>query len=109
MTSLEKQTTIAMLPDHLNQIGSGRRISTHLEELVGDEQMDPKSLQLNLDLGRVEKITSAGLNELIGINCRARSHGIRLVLLDVQDSVRDIFALTRLERIFEFRCSTTGA
>jgi nucleotide-binding universal stress UspA family protein len=35
---------------------------------------------------------------LIGINSQARNCGVRLVLLDVQEAVRDVFALTRLER-----------
>jgi len=108
VTSQGLQTTIALLGDHLNQIGAVRQISNHLEELSAVEPCSGSSIQLNLDLKRVERITSAGLNELIGINSLARSRGIRLVLLDVQKSVREIFELTRLERMFEFRCSAAG-
>ncbi len=108
VTSHGLQTTIALLGEHLNQMGAGRQLSSHLEELSAIAPGSGSSVQLNLDLKRVEKITSAGLNELIGINSLARSRGIRLVLLDVQESVREIFALTRLERMFEFHCSAPG-
>ena len=108
VTSQGPQTTIALQAGHLNHVGAVRQISTHLQELAASEPSSRSSIQLNLDLKRVERITSAGLNELIGINTLARSHGIRLVLLDVQESVREIFALTRLERMFEFHCSANN-
>ena len=108
VTSQGSQTTIALLQDHLNEVGAGSWISIHLEALAAIEPCSQNSLRLNLDLRQVDRITSAGLNELIGINSLARSRGIRLVLLDVQESVREIFALTRLERMFEFHCSGTG-
>ena len=38
----------------------------------------------------------------IGLNSEARSRGIFIQLLDVCPSVRDVFKLTRLERMFEF-------
>lgn len=81
----------------------------HLEELSPVEICSGGTVRLNLDLKRVERISSDGLNELIGINSLARSRGVRLVLLDVQEAVRGIFALTRLERMFEFECSSTGS
>ena len=108
VTSQGFQATIPLLQDHLNQVGAGREISTQLKELAAVNSSSRSSIQLNLDLKQVERITIAGLNELIGINSLARSSGIRLVLLDVQESVREIFALTRLERMFEFRNSAAS-
>jgi anti-anti-sigma factor len=109
VTSQGLLTTITLDEDNLNQVGAGQNISTHLREMAEDEELLRRSIQLNLDLKRIDRITSAGLNELIGINSLARSRGIRVVLLDVQVSVREIFALTRLERMFEFRCSAATA
>ena len=100
--------TITLGGDQLNRLGAGREITVHLEELAFEETTR-EAAQLNLDLKKVEGITSAGLNELIGINSQARNRGIRLVLLDVQESVREIFNLTRLERMFEFDCSNRGS
>ena len=108
VTSRGQQTTITFLDGHLNQMGVAT-YSNHLEELSPIEPCSDSCVRLNLDLQRVERISSAGLNELIGINSLARSRGVRLVLLDVQDSVREIFALTRLERMFEFDCSSPRA
>ena len=100
--------TITLGDDQLNRFGAGREITVHLEELASEEATR-EAVQLNLDLKKVEGITSAGLNELIGIYSQARNRGIRLVLLDVQESVREIFNLTRLERMFEFDCSKRGS
>ncbi len=100
--------TVSLQGEQLNHFGAGRVISAHLEELAS-EVPSQEAAQLHLDLKSVNGITSAGLNELIGINSQARNRGIRLVLLDVQESVREIFNLTRLERMFEFDCSQRGS
>ncbi len=57
---------------------------------------------LFVDMSEIERITSEGLNELIALNSEARSRGVSIQLLDVCPSVRDVFKLTRLERMFEF-------
>lgn len=57
---------------------------------------------LYIDMSEIEQITSEGLNELIGLNSEARNRGVTLHLLDVRPNVRDVFKLTRLERMFEF-------
>jgi anti-anti-sigma factor len=94
--------TISFSHNHLNDTHTARQIAWHLSELMGGDKSTGHDSRLNLDFGNIDWISSAGLNELIGINSRARNHGIRLVLLDVQESVRDVFAFTRLERMFEF-------
>jgi anti-sigma B factor antagonist len=97
--------TVSLLQEHLNYIGAARHLALHLEELIAHHSVAGRSPLLYLDLKQIERISSAGLNELIGINSLARSRGIRLILLDAQESVREIFALTRLERMFEFHVS----
>tara|TARA_R110002049_G_scaffold285698_4_gene467071 strand:- start:231751 stop:232161 length:411 start_codon:yes stop_codon:yes gene_type:complete len=57
--------------------------------------------KLTLDFRQVGWLSSDGLNELISINRQARTRGLRLVLSNVQEPVREVFALTRLERMFE--------
>ncbi len=56
---------------------------------------------IELDLGAMRMITSQTLNELITLNTRAKSCGVRLVLTNLADNLRDIFVITRLERMFE--------
>ncbi|WP_442505829.1 STAS domain-containing protein [Novipirellula sp. SH528] len=55
---------------------------------------------LKLDLGGVDWLSSVGLNELISINRKARKLGVKLILTEVGETVREVFALTRLERMF---------
>ena len=93
---------VSLSADHLNQMAAARQLGIDLHDLF-EERCD--AARWSLDFREVDHITSVGLNELIGINSQARSRGVQLVLLDVCDSVRDVFALTRLERLFEFESS----
>lgn len=108
VTLRNAETTITLEHQHLNRIGSGAELANQLKEMVTDGEPTSDPIAVNLDLQWIERITSVGLNELIGINAAARSRGIRLVLLNVSESVREVFSLTRLERMFEFGCSQAG-
>ena len=98
-------------PEHINDLTSARRIATQITELLeeryGDidlEMTDPESgeHELTIDMSKIAFLSSVGLNELIALNRQARVRGVQLVLADVQDSVKNILALTRLERLFRF-------
>ena len=102
------QRTVSFSPQHLNCVDSAPTIASHLSDLIGNHPQ-PDQGCLHLDFKDVDRITSVGLNQLIGINNQARNCGMRLVLLDVQESVRDIFAMTRLERLFEFASSSANS
>jgi len=103
-------TTVSFSSEHINQMETARQIGWQLTELIGNGgTANNIEDRLHLDFKDIHRITSAGLNELIGINSQARSNGVRLVLVDVPPSVRDVFALTRLERMFEFCSSTVNA
>ncbi|WP_153555347.1 STAS domain-containing protein [Roseimaritima sediminicola] len=56
---------------------------------------------VRIDLKQVERIGSAGLNELIGFRTRARGQGLEVELSDVQPQVREVLSVTRLDRVFE--------
>ena len=100
--------TICLAQDDLNQSGAGRSVVKRLDDLSAG--VNPSNLkEVYLDFGQIDQVSTAALSELIGINSSARSRGLRLVLLDVQEAVREVFAVTRLERLFEFRYSTTQA
>jgi len=102
--------TVSFSPEDFNRFETARQISWQLTQLLEDQaNRENRDHRLNLDFKDVGWISSAGLNELIGIHSQARSHGVRVVLLDVPKTVRDIFALTRLERIFEFETSAVSA
>ncbi|WP_197231106.1 STAS domain-containing protein [Novipirellula artificiosorum] len=86
-----------------------RHVSQWIESQVAPEpqrsgepkQVGKPALTLNLDLAEVSWVSSVGLNELIEINLHAKKSGVRLVLTNVQSVVREVFMLTRLERMFE--------
>jgi len=97
---------VSFSSENINRIETARQISWQLTELLSnDKSIDNEQDSLNLDFKEIDRISSAGLNELIAINSQARNLGVQLVLVDVQQSVRDVFALTRLERMFEFGSS----
>ena len=82
-----------------------------LEERYGDLNVptfdnpvsaDRADLELTVDFSDIGRLTSIALNELINMNRQARTRGVQLVLANVSDSLRDIFTLTRLERMFNF-------
>jgi anti-anti-sigma factor len=102
--------TISFSPTHLDNVDSTRKIADHVSELLNSDRSETNQhSHLNLDFKNIDRLSSAWLNELIGINSEARNRGIRVVLLDVQQSVRDVFEVTRLERLFEFSSSVENA
>jgi anti-anti-sigma factor len=102
------QKTVSFSAHHLNCVDSGPKIAGHLTDMISNHPQ-PDQGCLHLDFKDIDRITSVGLNQLIGINNQARNCGMRLVLLDVQESVRDIFSMTRLERMFEFASTSASS
>lgn len=72
-----------------------------------DDARSNGSNRLALDLAELEQIRSVGLNGLIAANSNGRCVGLSVVLLNVQAKVREVFSLTRLERMFEFEERST--
>lgn len=88
---------------HFNDTTTSHEIACGVGELLDEQDgSGADSFEtLDLDLHQIDYLSSVALNQLIGINRRARANGIRLVLSNVQQAVCDVFALTRLERMFE--------
>jgi anti-anti-sigma factor len=106
--------TVSFADEHLNDITKAREIAWQLSQILDADEVvdaDTDALQprLNIDFKEIARLNSAGLNGLIGMNTQARNHGVQLVLVDVQDSVRDVFVVTRLERMFEFSKSADAS
>lgn len=53
-----------------------------------------------VDMSRVEIITSDGLGVLIRARKAVGDHGGRLVLSGLTGNIRDVFKMTRLDKIF---------
>lgn len=93
---------VSMTHKTLNATGAVAECMGILAEL-GQETVTGCSVpSLFVDMSEIDRITSEGLNELIGLNSEARAQGVTIQLLEVCPSVRDVFKLTRLERMFEF-------
>jgi anti-anti-sigma factor len=104
------QKTVSFSTDHLNGSNTAQQLSARIGELMGSLQTgESEDHCLKLDFTNVDRINTAALNELIRLNRKARNRGIRFELLDVQQTVRNVFALTRLERMFEFSSTAVTA
>lgn len=99
---------VRFAPDDINQTGKARSIAAEITQLIkefyGDETTADgvENRELSIDMSGINVLASVGLNELINLNRKARGQGVGLILSNVQESVREIFALTRLERSFQF-------
>jgi anti-sigma B factor antagonist len=83
-----------------DQLGRGDVVQDVL--LRVSESLDAEGVDvIELDLSEMRMISSFTLNELITLNTRAKSCGVRLVLSNMANELRDIFTITRLERMFE--------
>ncbi|PAY15981.1 hypothetical protein CKO51_29045 [Rhodopirellula sp. SM50] len=85
----------------INRRKSARKISSKVNAAL-DQPREHMVTDVIIDLGQVTWISSAGLNELIRLRAQSRASGIHLRLRSLNDAVRDVFRITRLERIFEF-------
>ncbi|MEM6688396.1 MAG: STAS domain-containing protein [Planctomycetota bacterium] len=79
-----------------------------LDELL-DEGTKNATGELRVDLSGIDRIDSEGLNELIRTQSRLRARGVQLRLTGVGETVREVFRLTRLERVFEFEVSSEAS
>jgi anti-sigma B factor antagonist len=62
-----------------------------------------------LDLGRVTFLPSMSLATLIRLHTEFRGRQQRLILAAVQPAVREVFVLTRLDRMFELHDDVAAA
>ena len=101
---------VVFSPKHINEMSVARKVTWELTEFMEDrygDSVDPVEdcgdRRLEIDMSVIDFLSSVGLNELININRQAKIRGIEIVLVGAQDQVRDIFVLTRLERMFKFQ------
>ncbi|TVQ03778.1 MAG: anti-sigma factor antagonist [Planctomycetaceae bacterium] len=74
-----------------------RALGVRLIRLIDQE----RPAKLHIDLSRVNQLTSETLNQLIQVNCHARSNGTQLVLGNLSETLQEVFRVTRLDRLFE--------
>ena len=105
-----EEKTISFSTEHLNGVTSSHQLASHIGEFMGSlDTSDSEDHCLKLDFTHVDRINSTALAQLIRLNSEARNRGIRFELLDVQQTVRNVFELTRLERMFAFSTTAMNA
>jgi anti-sigma B factor antagonist len=65
-----------------------------------NRMIDKKPKQLVVDLSRVAYIDSAGLAALIEAMQKVEAYGGQFALADLQETVRSIFEIARLDQVF---------
>jgi anti-sigma B factor antagonist len=72
-----------------------------IEEL--GEELEDNRKKLLLNFTGVEFLSSAALNKLIILDKKVKANGGRLKLCQVRPEIAEIFAITRLDRLFDIR------
>jgi anti-anti-sigma factor len=81
-----------------------------LTRLVDDAAADNPTVPLVvLDLSRVLVLPSLALGALVQMATKCRAREQKLKLAGVQPPVRQVFAITRLDRVFQFADSVEAA
>src|SRR5216110_1278751 len=66
-----------------------------------NEMIDKRPQRLVVDLSDVSYIDSAGLAALIGAMQRVEGYGGKFALAGLQETVRSIFEISRLDQVFQ--------
>jgi anti-anti-sigma factor len=101
VTKETDQTIIIIGAESLSDISRARSLGPQLIRLLEAE----KTNSMLIDLRQVHQLSSESLNQLIAINCHARSLGVRLILANLCQPLGEVFRITRLDRLFELATS----
>lgn len=86
--------------------------STSIEEL-GEELIalvtKEHRTQLLLNFDGVEFLSSAALNKLLSLNNKAKAAGGKLRLCNLRAEIKEVFTITKLDRVFDIRKSESDA
>lgn len=104
----ERGPLVSFRTEDINRASTARRIATEIEDLLADARLGPDQ-NLEVDLRGTTWLSTTALNQLIWVQRKARRREVSLVLLNVQSRVRNVFAMTRLERLFSFGQSRENA
>jgi anti-anti-sigma factor len=88
---------------HLNE-ANARSVGAQLLELVDQ----PGRRELFLDLANVDYVTSTALGQFLALHKKLHGRGGRMVLAHCNALVREVFAVTHLDRVFEILTAPEG-
>ncbi len=90
------------------RIRDEREILKTLESL-GRYIESKTGLELVLDLGNVEYLSSAGLGHLVGLLKKSKSKGSTLKLCGLREPIQELFDVMKLTQIFEIHPAVKDA
>lgn len=89
---------------HFNE---NRLLDLLVIENVGQElyrlSSEANCAKLLLSFAEVESLSTSMLGKLIMLNKRMKAHGGKLVLCAIKPQIREVFAMTNLDRILDIR------
>lgn len=65
--------------------------------------------EIIIDLGRIRKIDSSGIGSLVRCHSSITAKGGKIRLVGANETIRQAFHITRLDRVFEFHQSLDDA
>jgi len=84
---------------------TGNRLDESNVEVVGEQLLrlaeSLGSPQLHLDLDHLEFVSSVGLGKFVALHGKIRRAGGQLRLVNVRDSVYELFEMTRLDQLLD--------
>ena len=103
--SVERQAdkiVIHVQLDNLDETNIGT-----VRESVEDAAKGSPQLPVILDMARISFLVSLSLGEFVQLSQQFKGRGQRLVLANLQPPVRQVFAVTRLDKLFEIQDAPT--
>ncbi len=75
----------------------------HATELIAELEKNIKEghTKIILDLSKMDYMNSSGLNVLVNILTKARSHSGEVVISNVSGKVKELFLITKLNTLFQ--------
>lgn len=95
---------VIVTPNGDVDLSCSRDLQTHIRKALDGK---PKSLIVNL--AKVPYMDSSGVATLVEAMQIARKQGTKLVLCGLQDKVRSIFEIARLDRVFTIAVDEAAA
>lgn len=78
------------------------------EELFRLVEKENRKLML-LNFANVEFLSSAALGKLITLDKKVKAHGGRLKLSNIRPEIREVFTITRLDKLLDIKENETDA
>jgi anti-sigma B factor antagonist len=92
-------TVVQVLERRLQDQAVIQELAAELDSLIADNK--PRNVLVNLS--SVEFVSSAALNRLITYNNRIKKQGGQLKLCNLRPQIAGVFAVMRLDKLFDIR------